>query len=106
MEEVICYVKNDHVGFNIPYTFNGEEHNYIPDFIARVDDGHGQDLLNLILEVTGEKKKDKEAKVSTARSLWVPAVNNHGEFGRWAFIEINDPWDAKNKITSFLHAMK
>jgi hypothetical protein len=26
-------------------------------------------LVNLIIEVTGEKKKDKEAKVSTAKNL-------------------------------------
>jgi hypothetical protein len=48
--------------------------------------------------VTGEKKKDKAAKVATARNLWVPAVNNHGAFGRWAFIEIDDPSDAANLI--------
>jgi hypothetical protein len=49
--------------------------------------------LDLILEVTGERKKEKEAKTSTARTLWVPAVNNHGGFGRWAFLEITDPYD-------------
>jgi hypothetical protein len=48
--------------------------------------------------MTGERKKDKAAKVATARALWVPAVNNHGAFGRWAFIEIDDPWDAQNLI--------
>jgi len=58
--------------------------------------------LNLILEVSGEAKKEKAAKVSTARTLWVPAVNNHGGFGRWAFIEIVNPWDAKNTIRAFL----
>ena len=56
----------------------------------------------MIVEVTGEKKKDKASKVSTARNLWVPAINNHGGFGRWAFIEISDPWDAKNKIREML----
>jgi type III restriction enzyme len=82
---------------------NGEEKNYIPDFIACLDDGHGaNDLLNMIVEVTGEKKKDKAAKVATARTLWVPAINNHGGFGRWAFIEIADPWDAQNLIRGFL----
>ena len=103
MPEVIRYVKNHNLGFTIPYTLNGEEKNYIPDFIACIDDGHGpDDLLNLIVEVTGEKKKDKAAKVATARTLWVPAVNNHGGFGRWAFIEIADPWDAKNAIRQWL----
>ena len=100
MREVIRYVKNHNLGFTIPYTLNGEEHQYIPDFI---DDGHGpEDLLNLLVEVTGEKKKDKAAKVATARTLWVPAINNHGGFGRWAFLEVADPWDAQNLVRASL----
>jgi type III restriction enzyme len=103
MTEVIRYVKNDHLGFAIPYTLNNQEKNYLPDFIACVDDGHGKkDLLNLIVEVTGKKDKEKEAKVSTARTLWVPAVNNYGGFGRWGFLEINDPWNAQNLIREYL----
>jgi type III restriction enzyme len=99
MDEVLRYVKNHGLGFTIPYTLNGEEHQYTPDFIVVLDDGHGREnLLNLIVEVTGEKKKDKAAKVSTARTLWAPAVNNHGGFGRWGFLEIDDPWNAKNTI--------
>ena len=101
MDEVVRYVKNHNLGFAIPYTLNGDERNYIPDFVAHIDDGHGNgDLLNLLIEVTGEKKKDKAAKVATARTLWVPAVNNHGGFGRWVFIEVADPWDAQNLIRS------
>ena len=99
MPEVIRYVKNHKLGFLIPYTLNGEEKNYVPDFIACIEDGHGDDdLLNIIIEVSGEQRKDKAAKVTTARTLWVPAVNNHGGFGRWAFIEVDDPWDAQNLI--------
>jgi type III restriction enzyme len=99
MAEVVRYVKNHNLGFNIPYILGGQEKNYIPDFIACIDDGHGRgNLLNLLIEVTGEKKKDKAAKVATARTLWIPAVNNHGGYGRWAFIEIADPWDAENVI--------
>jgi type III restriction enzyme len=103
MDEVVRYVKNHNLGFTIPYTINGEEKNYIPDFICHVDDGRGpDDLLNLIIEVTGEQKKDKAAKVSTARTLWVPAVNNHGGFGRWTFVEVTDPWDAERLIRAHL----
>lgn len=99
MPEVLRYVKNDHLGFAIPYTLNGEEKSYLPDFIACIDDGHGPgDPLHLIIEVTGEKKKEKAAKVATAQTLWVPAVNNHGGFGRWAFVEIDDPWNAQTAI--------
>ncbi|MEC4682098.1 MAG: DEAD/DEAH box helicase family protein [Nitrospirota bacterium] len=103
MPEVIRYVKNDHLGFAIPYTLNNQEKNYLPDFIACIDDGHGKNnLLSLIVEVTGKKDKEKEAKVSTARTLWVPAVNNYGGFGRWVFLEVNDPWNVQNLIREYL----
>ncbi|MEW4568509.1 BPTD_3080 family restriction endonuclease [Tautonia sp. JC769] len=105
MDEVASYVKNHNLGFIIPYVIDGQERRYHPDFIARIDDGRGpDDLLNLVIEVTGERKKDKAAKVSTARTLWVPAVNNHGGFGRWAFVEIADPWDSESVIRASLLA--
>jgi predicted nucleotidyltransferase len=107
MPEVIHYVKNVQLGFAIPYTVNGEGRNYLPDFVCRVDDGRGAaDALHLIVEVSGLRDKDKAAKVATARTLWVPAVNNHGGFGRWAFVEVTDPWDAESAIRSTLEAMK
>jgi type III restriction enzyme len=123
MDEVISYVKNHNLGFAIPYTMNGEERNYYPDFLARIKfpsppaslagdntpfpsplagEGQGEGEINLIIEVTGENKKDKAAKVSTASTLWVPAVNNHGGFGFWAFLEIQDPWDAIQAIRAAL----
>lgn len=103
MPEVIHYVKNQGLDFTIPYTLEGDERQYVPDFIARIDDGHGANhLLNLILEVTGERKKDKAAKVATARTLWVPAVNNAAAFGRWSFVEIDDPWNAQTAIRARL----
>ncbi len=123
MDEVESYVKNHNLQFFIPYTYEGEAHNYIPDFIVRLRRPDGVQMsmdagrragqaapagaparepLNLIIEVSGEAKPEKAAKVETARSLWVPAVNNDGRFGRWAFLEISDPWDAKNTIRAAL----
>ncbi|MBI2186330.1 MAG: DEAD/DEAH box helicase family protein [Acidobacteria bacterium] len=96
MPEVTAYVKNQGLNFTIPYTLNGEEKQYSPDFIAKLGD------LNLVIEVSGEARKDKAAKVSTARTLWVPAVNNHGGFGRWGFVEITDPWDAQRTLRAVL----
>jgi type III restriction enzyme len=55
-----------------------------------------------LTEHEADPKKDKEAKVSMARTLWVPSVNSHGAFGRWAFLEIEDPWNAKNAMRTFL----
>ena len=100
MPEVVAYVKNQGLDFAIPYMLNGEQRNYWPDFLVRYDDGRGpDDLLNIVIEVSGEARKDKAIKVETAKTLWVPAVNNHGAFGRWAFVEVRDPWkDAEGTI--------
>lgn len=99
MPEVLRYVKNHGLGFTIPYTFEGRESQYVPDYVIELDDGHGgDDPLHLIVEITGEPKKDKAAKVATARTFWVPSVNAHGGFGRWAFVEVTDPWDLQNTI--------
>ncbi|MEO8679316.1 MAG: hypothetical protein ABI665_09740 [Vicinamibacterales bacterium] len=97
LDEIECYVKNQGLNFTIPYTLNGDQRRYFPDFIARCRSG-----LNLIVEVTGEGRKDKAAKVAAAKTLWVPAINNHGGFGRWAFVEVTDPWDAKGAIKARL----
>lgn len=106
MPEVLCYVKNQGLGFTIPYTFEGKQHLYIPDYLVRYDDG-GEEPLNLVIEVSGEPKKEKQAKVATGSDLWVPAINNAASFGRWAFLEVSDPWDASNLIrASFLSMTK
>ena len=33
-------------------------------------------------------------------------INNHGGSGSWAFLEIVDPWDAKNTIRKFIQGEK
>lgn len=112
MDEVYSYVKNQGLGFVIPYAISGREHSYIPDFIVRYDDGEKfdsgeRDYLNVVIEVSGQReKRDKKAKSETARSLWVPAVNNHGAFGRWMYIEDADPWDAANTLRAAVAAFK
>ncbi len=93
LDEVACYVKNQGLQFTIPYTVNGEQRLYYPDYLVRCRSG-----LSLIVEVSGEVRKDKAAKVNAAYTLWVPAVNNHGGLGDWAFVEVTDPWDAKSAI--------
>jgi type III restriction enzyme len=105
MSEVHSYVKNQNLGFTIPYVFEGDERQYFPDFIVQLKMKDREDLLNLVIEVSGERRKDKTAKVETARNLWVPAVNNHGGFGTWNFIEITDPWDAKNLIRAHVETL-
>ena len=39
-----------------------------------------------------------KATEAVARTLWVLSVNNHVGFGRWDFLEVDDPWDAENIV--------
>lgn len=106
MPEVLAYVKNHGLGFTIPYVKDGEEHSFLPDFLVRWSDGP-EDPLNLVIEVTGLPTKDKPEKVETARTLFMPAMNNHyrtlgREHGRWAFVEVTDPWNLKTILRTAL----
>lgn len=105
MPEVLAYVKNEGMNLQIPYTLEGHEHNYIPDFIVRIDMGGGE-RLNLIVEVTGIHDTKKEAKADTMRSLWIPGVNALETFGKWEYIEILDPWDAMTSIRRALRQIQ
>ncbi len=43
---------------------------------------------------------------ATARTLWVPAVNNNGGLGRWAFVEIRDPWNTQTVTREILTVVR
>ena len=107
MDEVIAYVKNHNLDFQIPYVnHNGTNRQYVPDFIARIQKprgSSGDNIVNLILETSGMGREDKVQKVNTVKNMWVPAVNNAGEFGEWTFLEITDPWDMQNTIREFMN---
>ena len=103
MPKVTHYVKNHGLEFRIPYTYDGQERWYYPDFIARIDDGHGpDDPLYLVLEVSGPDLSEKVAKTAAASRLWVPAVNNAAAWGRWRFFETRDPWKLMAELRTFL----
>ncbi|MCR5259497.1 MAG: hypothetical protein K6E40_15230, partial [Desulfovibrio sp.] len=89
--QVRAYVKNDGLGFFIPYLKGSEQHMYVPDFIVLVDDGHGEeDLLHMVVEVKGYRHEDAKEKKLTMETKWIPGVNRLGEFGRWAFVELHE----------------
>ena len=100
---VLRYVKNDHLGFEVPYEYAGREHRYRPDFIVVVNDGRGrEDPLHLVLEVKGEHDGMDDAKHDTMRRLWVPAVNADGRFKRWGFLPLDGPYEAGRQIDQYL----
>ena len=90
---VAAYVKNDHVGFVIPYVHKGRSHSYIPDFLVRLHQRDDDPVRTLIIEVSGSQKSPgpTQAKAMTARDSWCAAVNNHRGFGRWGYTELKDP---------------
>jgi len=87
----ISYVKNQALGFEVPYRSGSVPRRYLPDFIIQVDDGRGpDDPLNLIVEVKGFRGLDEQIKAETMTNLWVPGVNNLKAYGRWAFAEFRN----------------
>lgn len=101
---VLAYVKNQGVGFTIPYRKGSTAHEYVPDFILRVDIGEDEPL-NLIVEVKGERDDDAALKAETASTMWVPAVNNDGRHGRWAYHEFRDVWVMESELDGLLRDM-
>ena len=94
---VKAYVKNHSLGLEVPYRYVSEARTYLPDFIVLVDDGHGDDdLLHLVVEIKGYRGEDAKEKKSTMDTYWVPGVNHHGCYGRWAFAEFTDVYEIQS----------
>ncbi|WP_043540522.1 BPTD_3080 family restriction endonuclease [Salinarimonas rosea] len=89
---VIAYVKNQGLGFEVPYRDGGVVRRYVPDFIVRIDLGDGEEL-NLVVETKGYRGIDAQLKAETMKTLWVPGVNNVGLWGRWDFAEFRDVYE-------------
>ncbi len=76
--QVAGWAKNDHLGFQVYYLWNGSKRRFVPDFLVRCRSGK-----TLVLEVKGADSTQDEAK-RRALGQWVDAVNAHGGFGVWA----------------------
>lgn len=100
---VVAYVKNQGLGFEVPYRDGSVPRRYIPDMIVRLDDGNGpDDLLNLVLETKGYRKGDAQLKAETMKTLWVPGVNNLGAYGRWLFAEFTDVFEIEEAFAKLV----
>lgn len=89
--KVISYVKNQGLGFEVPYLMGSISKKYIPDFIVQIDDGNGKENpLNLIVEIKGYRGEDAKEKKLTMETYWIPGVNHLEKYGRWAFAELTD----------------
>jgi type III restriction enzyme len=89
-KSVEAWVKNDHLGFEIHYTFQGIVHKYRPDFIIRLTNG-----THLILEVKGQDTQQDKTKREFLDE-WIRAVNTHGGFGKWIWAVSKNPKDIED----------
>ncbi len=100
---VRAYVKNHNLGLEVPYRYGSTLRTYIPDFIVLLDDGH-DDPLHLIVEIKGYRGEDAKEKKSTMETYWVPGVNHHGQYGRWAFAEFTEVYQIEADFQATLEA--
>jgi type III restriction enzyme len=108
LPEVDAYVKNDRLGFTIPYAMLGRSHEYIPDFLVQLKPrGEDDPVRTLIVEVSGTLKKaaPTREKAETTRDLWIPAVHHHGGFGRWGYAELRDPKTFRADLGTAIYAL-
>ncbi len=74
---VDAWAKNDHLGFDVLYSFNGAIRRFRPDFLVRLKSG-----VHLVLEVKGRDDEEQRAKRRYLRE-WCQAVTAEGGFGEW-----------------------
>ena len=76
---VISWVKNDHIGFVIKYSYKGITHDYYPDFLIKLNNS-----VTLVLEIKGRDDEQNKTKRKYLKE-WIDAVNEHGKYGSWAW---------------------
>lgn len=89
---IAAYAKNDHLGFQIHYLWNGAKRRYLPDFLIRLTNGR-----TLILEIKGEKSDQTKAKHASL-DAWIQAVNSKGGFGVWCSDIAYEPHEIQDII--------
>ena len=88
-----AFVKNAGLGFAIPYIHNGQLHDYVPDFIVRLNTNPA---AHLIVETKGF---DDLAEVkSAAAQRWVSAVNADGRMGTWQYAIVRKMDDVRRVL--------
>jgi type III restriction enzyme len=92
------WVKNERLGFFIPYRRNGLPARYVPDFIAVTDTDQ-----NVIVEIKGQVTDNADAKAKAAER-WTAAVNRLGQYGTWHYLLVTDPGKLGLMLNAFANA--
>jgi hypothetical protein len=92
------WVKNDRLGFFIPYRNKGVPARYVPDFILETDTG-----LNVIAEIKGQVTDSADVKAKAAQR-WANAVNRLGQHGMWRYLLVTDPGTLGKALNAYTTA--
>jgi type III restriction enzyme len=92
------WVKNDRLGFFIPYRNKGVPARYVPDFILETDAG-----LNVIAEIKGQVTDSADVKAKAAQR-WANAVNRLGQHGMWRYLLVTDPGTLGKALNAYTTA--
>ncbi len=92
-DKVLAYAKNDHLGFQLHYLWNGSRRRFIPDFLIRLAGGK-----ILVLEIKGEDSEQNRAK-RAALDTWIKAINSKGGFGAWCWDVAFEPHQIQDILT-------
>ena len=101
---VLRWVRNERLGWHIPWFDGLEWRRYFPDFVAHLDIGQ-ESPLNLVLEVKGREEPEDLVKKRYAEEFWLPGVNSssrYGEDGVWEYMYIVDPDLAHQQIDQLI----
>jgi type III restriction enzyme len=93
-----AFVKNAGLGFAIPYLFNGQPHEYEPDFVVRLANRENEFL---IIETKGfdDRAEDK----NQAAQRWVAAVNAAKSYGVWQYRMARSIGEVRTILDGFLN---
>lgn len=90
---VRAFVKNAGLGLGVPYVHNGEQHEYVPDFLIQLAKGDGRFML---LETKGYDPL-KSVKAAAAQR-WCSAVNALESFGKWVYVLAEAPGEVRSAL--------
>ena len=93
VDDVVAWVKNDHLAFTIPYIHKGLMRSYFPDFIIKYKGNK-----YLLLEIKGKEREQDQTKWESAK-LWCEALNTDKDsWGEWQFRTVKNKPTVKDLI--------
>ena len=89
--EITKWIRNERLGWTIPYKFDGIPRQYEPDFVAvaMIEDGRE---VKIVIEVKGLERPTDPEKRRWTQEYWIPSVNQDPEFskgGPWIYLYLD-----------------